>query len=207
MVQPSLGTIDLFRRRQIADRIRRRFSNSAVSSCLWIRTMDTYFLNVAGSLKSGIPTKRIRDPRSSREFWIGVPVKHQRMCDWMLWRALNCLLEQFLMAWADDLCQKLSRKTKGHWAYVTFIENQSIPVGTMQDTIASPTLCHDRTIGSENNVILSQLVFDVPSVLPVIFDPSDLAWEEVPGSWLGKLCSLLSRMDHPLVDFPSPCVQ
>lgn len=56
--------------------------------------------NLIGSSRIGSRMNRTRAPISSREFWIGMPVIHHRLRADRWWIAWNCLVDQFLIAWA-----------------------------------------------------------------------------------------------------------
>ena len=70
--------ISLVRRKQMDPSSKRKFENESAEGDLPILAM--YFLKLADSSIIGTRRKEIRAPRSSKEFWIGVPVKHQRCC-------------------------------------------------------------------------------------------------------------------------------
>ena len=59
------------------------------------------FRNVGAFSSMGTLRKETRDPRSSRLFCMGVPVRHQRCCAERLTTAWNWFVNRFRMSWAE----------------------------------------------------------------------------------------------------------
>lgn len=59
-----------------------------------------YLRKVGALSRIGTLRNDISAPRSSRLFWIGVPVRHHRCSAVSPWTAWNCLVERFRISWA-----------------------------------------------------------------------------------------------------------
>ena len=95
---------------------------NVVGAIIYLRKVGA--LSRIGSLRNDISA-----PRSSRLFWIGVPVRHQRCCAVSPWTAWNCLVERFRISWAMGLLvrngSQLRLKGGSHLHQEQFETNES----------------------------------------------------------------------------------
>lgn len=160
------GRISEFRRRQTKLTSSFRFSASDFlmkMPCVRFPTMC--FLKIEESSSNGTRRNLTSEPRSNKEFCIGVPVIHYRMVDANFATAWNCFVAKLRITWAarrghgvsfppqQNEALELPCELLENTRQPTFVQDDSVPMKALEDSTTTPEVRRDCTISREDDMI------------------------------------------------------